>query len=64
MLWKVITEIKFGTTAGCMFPEGFLDSNQTCVFNHDQIQKVYHLGLEDDEEKSFNEKLKELTKTL
>lgn len=47
--------------SGCMYPEGFLSSTQTCLFNHDQIEKVYHLGLaEDEEEKEFKNKLKEL----
>ena len=47
--------------SGCMYPEGFLSSTQTCLFNHDQIEKVYHLGLaDDDEEKEFKSKLNEL----
>ncbi len=49
--------------SGCMYPEGFLSSNQTCLFNHDQIEKVYHLGLADDEEeKKFKKSLDELIK--
>ena len=49
--------------SGCMYPEGFLSSNQTCLFNHDQIEKVYHLGLADDEEeKKFKKRLDELIK--
>lgn len=39
--------------AGCMYPEGFLSSDQTALFNHDQIETIYHLGLVDDEEKQF-----------
>ena len=51
--------------SGCMYPEGFLDSKQTCLFNHEQIKEVYHLGLADDEEeKSFKTKLNELVKSL
>ncbi len=42
---------------GCLFPEGMVSSTQNCVFNHDQIEKVFHKGLEDDEEKEFKEKL-------
>lgn len=49
--------------SGCMYPEGFLSSDQTCLFDHEQIEKVYHLGLEeDDEEKDFKNKLKEILK--
>ena len=51
--------------SGCMYPEGFLSSKQTCLFNHDQIKEVYHLGLaEDNEEKTFKTKLNELIKKL
>lgn len=48
--------------SGCMYPEGFLASNQTCLFNHEQIEKIYYLGLIDEEEENFKTKLKELEK--
>ena len=49
--------------SGCMYPEGFLSSNQTCLFDHEQIKDVYHIGLaEDDEEKEFKSKLNDLIK--
>ena len=43
--------------SGCMYPEGFLSSNQTCLFDHEQIEKVYHFGLVDEEEEEFKAKL-------
>ena len=43
--------------AGCIYPEGFLSSDQTALFNHDQIEKVYYLGFVDDEEKKFKAEL-------
>lgn len=50
---------------GCMYPEGVLNSKQTLLFDHAQIEKVYHLGLqEDDEEKQFKKELKKNLKTL
>jgi hypothetical protein len=49
--------------SGCMYPEGFLSSTQTCLFDHEQIEKIYHLGLIDDEEKKFKETLKKLLDT-
>lgn len=39
--------------SGCLFPEGFLSSKQVCLFNHNQIEKVYFTGYEDDEQKKF-----------
>ena len=51
--------------SGCIYPEGFLDSSKTCLFDHEQIEKIYHIGLEyDEEEKAFKEKLNELVKSL
>ena len=44
--------------SGCIYPEGYLSSNQICLFNHDQISKIYYLGLLDDEEERFHEYLK------
>ncbi len=45
--------------SGCIFPEGFFDYNQVCVFDHEQIAEVFYKGLEDDEEKEFMVNLKE-----
>ncbi len=49
--------------SGCMYPEGFLSSTQTCLFDHEQIEEIYHLGLVDEEEKEFKETLKRLVET-
>lgn len=50
--------------SGCLFPEGFLNSKRTCLFDHKQIKKVCYLGLIDDEEKKFQIQLKELVAKL
>ena len=42
---------------GCLYPEGVLSSEQSLLFNHDQIVKIFHLGLSDDEDKEFKKKL-------
>ena len=39
--------------SGCVYPEGYLSSNQVCLFDHDQIDKIFFLGFEDDEERVF-----------
>lgn len=49
---------------GCLFPEGFLSSSKNLLFNHEQIDKVYYLGLQDDEEKLFKEKLVKAMETI
>ena len=53
-------EEKMWDYSGCLYPEGFLASNQTCLFDHDQIDTIYHLGFVDKEENEFKATLKEL----
>ena len=45
--------------SGCLYPEGTISSDKVLLFNHDQIDKIYHLGLVDEEEKEFKSKLQE-----
>ena len=35
---------------GCIYPEGMVKNIPTMLFNHEQISKIYHMGLEDEEE--------------
>lgn len=35
---------------GCLYPEGYLESDDVILFNHDQIQMVYFIGFQDLEE--------------
>ena len=46
--------------SGVLYPEGSLSSDQTLLFNHDQIVRIDHMGLIDDEEVAFKEKLAEV----
>lgn len=46
--------------SGCLYPEGVISSNQTLLFNHNQIVKVYYMGYKDNEEKEFKAKLGEV----
>ena len=45
--------------SGCTYPEGFMSYNEVCVFNHEQIEKVYFKGYVDDEETNFKKELVE-----
>ncbi|MBR6516458.1 MAG: DUF4176 domain-containing protein [Bacilli bacterium] len=49
---------------GCLFPEGIFTTEETLVFNHPDIEKIYHLGYVDDEVKKFDFKLKEIMKKM
>ena len=46
--------------SGCLYPEGIINSKQTAVFDHEQIDKIYYMGYSDDEEKAFKAKLNEI----
>ena len=50
--------------SGCVYPEGYLSSNQVCLFDHDQIEKIFFVGFEDDEEKRFKDKLNTIVANL
>ena len=44
---------------GCLFPEGVISTQNTMLFNHNDIAKIYCLGFSDEEQKEFNKKLLE-----
>lgn len=45
---------------GCLYPEGLYDSKQVLLFDHKQIEKIYHMGLVDKEEQEFKVKLEKM----
>ncbi|MBP3460846.1 MAG: DUF4176 domain-containing protein [Bacilli bacterium] len=49
---------------GCLYPEGYISADKSLLFNHDQIDKIYHLGLKDIEEEKFKQKLNEIEKNV
>ncbi len=50
--------------SGCVYPEGYLSSNQVCLFDHDQIEKIFFVGFEDDEERIFKDKLNKIVASI
>lgn len=46
--------------SGCVYPEGYLNSNQICLFDHNQIEEIFFIGYEDEEEKDFKKELAEI----
>lgn len=50
--------------AGCLYPEGIIQSDKNLLFNHDDIVQVYFMGYSDAEDKLFKTKLNELVSTL
>ena len=41
----------------CLYPEGILDSNVSCAFNHNQIEKICFMGYETESQKKLSEML-------
>ena len=50
--------------SGCLYPEGVISAKQILLFDHEQIDKIYHLGLVDDEERNFKNKLNEMIQKI
>lgn len=44
---------------GCVFPEGFLGPDQTFLFDSYQIEKIYAVGYQDEEQMSFKVRIDE-----
>ena len=46
--------------SGCLYPEGFMGPDKTFLFNTDQIEKVFAVGYQDQEQFAFKEKIDEI----
>lgn len=57
---KTKTDDKSFDYFGCMYPEGFLTFDKILLFNHDQIQKIYHMGFVNAEERQFKKDLNDI----
>lgn len=42
---------------GCLYPEGNISEQYMYLFNHEQIDKVFFMGYQDEEENDFSKKL-------
>ena len=43
--------------AGCLYPEGFLGTDKTYLFNGDQIERIFAVGYQDEEQFAFKVKV-------
>ena len=46
--------------SGCLFPEGYLGKDKMYVFNNDDIDMVYYIGMQNEEEFAFRKALSEV----
>lgn len=49
---------------GCVFPEGYLGAENNILFNGDQIETIYMIGLQDGQSLLFTEKANDALKNL
>lgn len=42
---------------GCLFPEGVLDPDKLYLFDNEQVERLYFIGLQDTESMSFLQQL-------
>ena len=49
---------------GVVFPEGYLSAEENYLFNQDQIEKVYFIGLQDGESMTFCKNAEETLEKL
>ena len=63
---RVQTDVNTGITydySACLYPEGIVDSNSLYMFNNEDIQKIFFIGFQDEEEIQFKQfLLNELSK--
>lgn len=41
----------------CVFPEGFMTPDQMFMFNNDQIDQIFAMGYQDEEQMAFKKKI-------
>lgn len=58
--YKADDQTKVYDYCGCTYPEGFLSPEKTAVFDHEQIEQIYALGYQNDEQIEFRKKLTEV----
>ncbi len=50
--------------SACLYPEGYISPNKTFLFNSDQIEKIYAVGYQDEEQFTFKTKIDEIREGL
>lgn len=43
----------------CLYPEGMIDSRSVYLFAQEDIDRIYHIGLQDQEEFAFRHQMEE-----
>ncbi len=54
------TEERIWDYTGCYYPEGYMGPDKSFLFNNDQVEKVFALGYQDEEQFAFKDKVDKL----
>lgn len=46
--------------SACLYPEGYMGPDKTFLFNSDQIEKIFAVGYQDQEQFAFKEKIDQI----
>lgn len=46
--------------SSCLYPEGVISLQNSFAFDHDQIEHIFFIGFADEEQKDFQNKLKQI----
>ena len=57
---KAGEEDKIYDYCGCLYPEGYMSPESAAVFDHDQIDRVIAIGLQNQPQIEFAEKLRKV----
>ena len=50
--------------AGCLYPEGYLGADKVYLFNNEQIERIYALGYQDEEQFAFKQKIDQIRESI
>lgn len=50
--------------SACLYPEGYMGPDKTFLFNSSQIEKVFAVGYQDQEQFAFKEKIDQVREKL
>ncbi|MEG2814263.1 MAG: DUF4176 domain-containing protein [Oscillospiraceae bacterium] len=50
--------------SACVYPEGYISSDKTFLFNNNQIEKIYSIGYQDEEQFAFKTKVDKIIAEL
>lgn len=55
---QVCEDVTYDYSA-CLFPEGYLNKDSLYVFNNEDVETLYYVGMQDEEEFAFRKALAE-----